>query len=292
MESGSPLFALVAAAPVAEETLVAAAACATLFLLARAFAALRRTTLTAPLLWACAVPPAAVVAAWRPNPFADYVVAVLLLAPTLAHLGAKRPQNGAWQLIVVTLVAVLLLPVAKGWAFGDERPQVHVLFRWVVGFHIFIGVVNYGVTRFAGPALCLGAAQSAAAWGAVFRQESPLSFPLHGASWGMLGFAAGAVWARTVSRRTRERPAGLVRLWSDFCDLFGVVWGLRVAERMNEAARRHGWPIEFAWKRFERRPPEAPLDPETAHRLERELRSLLRRFVDHDWIARRMPPSA
>ncbi|MGC3967192.1 MAG: hypothetical protein QM775_07420 [Pirellulales bacterium] len=78
-----------------------------------------------------------------------------------------------------------------------------------------------------------------------------------------------------------------------------------MAERLNAAAKLHGWPVEFTWggilviadknaaSSVGARPSEASLDaldPAVRHRVERELRSLLRRFVSHDWIVKRLEP--
>ena len=55
-------------------------------------------------------------------------------------------------------------------------------------------------------------------------------------------------WRRSVGRaRSSAAIEPLEQLWSDFCDQFGVVWGLRVAERINATAAQNGWNVRLTW---------------------------------------------
>lgn len=276
--------------------------------LARAAWQLRSTTLLAALFWAGV--------AWcflgirfllplEPQAYLHYVSGVLIVVPVLAALGAKRPQNGAWQFIVLTLVGVLLLPVLQGWAYGDLVPHVHPLFRWLVIAHIVLGVGNYIVTRHWLSAVMFGCG---AARIEISQRSNIWTAWDDGVFEALVSFTIALVCAWLVSRRAAKRGLGLQRLWLDFRDAYGAVWALRVAERLNAAAKQHGWPVEFTWggilvvdreqKPAELSQPNAPawpsdaaldsLDPEVRHRVERELRSMLRRFVSHAWIVRRL----
>jgi hypothetical protein len=268
--------------------LTVAWACLVPMLLAAVFT-LRSTTLLSPSIW-CLI-------AWCPvlqviltgsagQEYAVYAAAVFLIAPTLALLGAKRPQNGAWQFIVGTLVLVLLLPVMQGWVFGDTAPHVHSLFRWVVVVHIVMGAANYLPTRYALSALLFAAAQ--------FFMAAPF-LPFHDpqaynrVTPSIFCAVVALGWGWYAARRNTKQPPGVDRLWRDFRDAYGLVWGLRIAERLNASAQKHGWPVEFTWGGMLLRKGTTELDPVTQHRVERELRSHLRRFVSHDWIAARMP---
>lgn len=268
---------------------------------------LRAATLRAPLVWAWL--------AWfylnylghgatKPSDYEIYTAAVLSIAPLLAVLGAKCPQNGAWQFIVLTLVAVLLLPVGQGWAYGDAVPHVHGLFQWLIAAHILLAVANYFATRFRGSALVYAVGEVLLAG-----KFLPLlvDYGSAGVYWALLCFPLSILGAAAIVWRARRTPPGMQHLWLDFRDAYGAVWALRVAERLNAAAKLHGWPVEFTWSGIlvndgtndaaspNTRPSEAALDrldPAVRHRIERELRSLLRRFVSHEWIVVRLESGA
>lgn len=287
--------------------LISGAATVSLAIQGAALRRLRATTFRAPILWSMVAGAATFLAAWWPGPYVDYCVAVLFIAPTLALLGAKRPQNAAWQFIVATLVGVLMMPVVQGWAHGDHEPHVHVLFRWILVAHIAFGLANYSITSYAGPAVVFAVAQTAV----VFNYLPMMIAEKYAQSVlaGGVGMTAALCWACYVALRPSAQVPGLQRLWIDFRDAYGAVWALRVAERLNAAAKQHGWPVEFTWggilvvdrEKSAANSPNKPseparaseaalnsLPPEVRHRVERELRSMLRRFVSHEWIVRRL----
>jgi hypothetical protein len=76
-------------------------------------------------------------------------------------------------------------------------------------------------------------------------------------------------------------------IWLDFRDSFGLLWSLRVQERLNATATQHGWKTELSWDGFR------PAEESAAQRgeLRAALRGLLRRFVSGAWIARRLDES-
>lgn len=270
---------------------------------------LRSTTLTAPLIWGVAAlglltwscvygitaarstSPAQLHEALSTWHYLRYSAAVLVIAPTLAQLGAKSPQNSAWQFIVLTLVAVLLLPVLQGWAYGDERPSIHGLFRWLLIAHVFLGVGNYLFTRFGLTAVLVGIGEML-----LIAEYLPLGAQAESLAREVAGLAlltAAIVAAFAAAAFGSQKPPSVERVWTDFRDAFGAVWTLRIAERLNASAASHAWPVEFSWRGLavkESGGELSSLAPALRHRIERELRSYLRRFVSHDWIAARLHP--
>jgi hypothetical protein len=95
-------------------------------------------------------------------------------------------------------------------------------------------------------------------------------------------------------------------LWRDFRDLFGVVWSLRVIERVNEVARLQHWPCALTWHGLKpqnltyevpqtRQKIAQPLAASTTvdysqarARLDQTWRTVLRRFVNETWIEQRL----
>ncbi len=213
-----------------------------------------------------------------------YLAGILLLAPQLALLGAKRPQNGAWQWVVVAFLALLALPAGNQWLY---RPggvfQLDPAWQWLLLVVALIGVVNHLPTARGLAAICYAAAQ--VCWlGDQFPVWLRFEIPAREAIG--LSFICAAAWmAARTPRRTTRSP--LDRLWLDFRDAFGVAWTLRVAEQFNATAARSGWPIALAWKGALHAASESndqPQPPAATQCLE----NLLRRFVSRDWIAARL----
>jgi hypothetical protein len=89
--------------------------------------------------------------------------------------------------------------------------------------------------------------------------------------------------------RCKRPEPGLERVWFDFRNAFGVMWALRVAQRMNTAAQRHGWHVSLTWKGFE--VAERGLDDKLiGEAIQPAMSALLLRFVSSDWIDLRLKP--
>jgi hypothetical protein len=81
--------------------------------------------------------------------------------------------------------------------------------------------------------------------------------------------------------------------WSDFRDLYGIVWARRILDRINEVAIAENWPVRLELSGFVPLHPFVPLSitPDQSRQIEHTLRWLLRRFVDPEWIDERIAPS-
>lgn len=235
----------------------------------RAWRANRRTALRHALLWALAA-----WAAWLPvvaigtpaGTLTRYLALSLTGCAGVAVLGARRPGVGAWDFVVAGLLAVLLLPVAEG--FGELRLQpAHLLF---LAATLAVPLLNYLPTRFA-PAVLLFGAACGIELAALARTELP----------GWLADAGGVAaalspWvALAVSRRAKTPLSEPDRLWLEFRDRFGGLWGLRQQDQFNRAAANAGWPVALSWTGLRRS--EGGNPPEEAELLEM-LRAVLKRF--------------
>ncbi len=261
--------------------------------------AFRRTqgsTLRAPVVWAAIAVATVIIVevalgaergplavAWR------YIAAVSTFCPSMALLGAKRPQDRGWQFVVATLWLILALPAWQAMVFTPgSRLDLHLAWRWFLLLLVAVAVSNYLPTRFAIPALMAGAAQ-------LFLLHNQLPVPWHGTDAAAVQIACG-LWllAMTLVGGRRPRATGpphpADRVWRDFRDHFGAVWALRVMERINQAARQEGRQERLQWHGFSagwdpwQRELTGKPDP-----LELTIRMLLRRFVSPEWIARRHP---
>lgn len=259
------------------------------------------TTLVAPWHWAllslwaiAACEIAAGLAAGGQSPFwlepARFAAAVLTVCPLMALLGAKRPQDRPWKYVVLSLWAVLSLPALQGVLLGRGAGfDVHPLRGWLLFALILLGVVNFFPTRLRFSAISCGISQ-------VFLLSQHL--PVSGCSLGTPGALAGLmtinvslILALLALRFPSRASVPLDQLWLDFRNLYGILWSLRVAERVNASSQANGWSLTLDWGGFratgELRSPDN-LTAETRRSLERHLQSLLRRFVSRNWIGQRM----
>lgn len=218
-----------------------------------------------------------------------FCAAALVLCPIVSVLGSKRPQHLPWNFVVLSLWGILSLNALTalamqrtgGYVLGDAR-------AWLLWVLIFMGLANYLPTRNWLAALLIAIGQVL-----LFAPHLPL---LRGASWlqrlpampscALVSFAVGLAVVRWSSNSTRgkEQAQSFDRLWLDFRDLFGLLWGLRMQERVNAASTAAKWGVQLNWNGLE--PGEVPAQ----HRLplRQAMTGLLRRFVSHEWIAARL----
>jgi hypothetical protein len=226
-----------------------------------------------------------------------FLAAATTFCPLMAVLGAKRPQDRAWQWIVLSLLATLLLPIAVAMVYRPSRPlELHLAHRWFLAILLLMGWLNYLPTRSWAPGLLASAGQTL-----LFLDHLPLPVkysPGQG-GWqdyrflGGMSFIVTAIllWSAQQGRR-RNVTWPLDRVWLDFRDLFGAIWALRVAERFNAASTMQGWQVWLGWSGLivgdeQTEGPPPPVE-EAMHD---QLRILLRRFVSPEWIAERIEKS-
>jgi hypothetical protein len=166
---------------------------------------------------------------------------------------------------------------------GDARGW----FLWIL---IALTPINFVPTRFWLPALLLAAGQAIAlgVYLPLLRRE--LIAETSAAGLALASMALVVAWL--VSRRTRMGTNAYDRLWLDFRDRFGLLWSLRVQERVNALAKQENWPLELAWRGFcdsKTGEPLAAIDAAIEPTLRTSLKGLLRRFVSSEWIADRLP---
>jgi len=251
------------------------AACAALLLtgaypLWRAWRANRQTTLRQAVVWAaCAwaawVASAAARAAWPNDNLLQCVPLSFTAGAGVFVLGARRPGVRAWNLVVLALIAVVLLPVLGG--LGDVLATTLFL-----SAALAVVLINYLPTALGWAAVlaggaCAGEVGVLAGWWAAGLWEAGLLAGLATAPWvGVAGAAAA-----------RRRPAAseFDRTWRAFRDRYGLVWGLRVCDQFNRAAAHAGWPVVLRWSGLR---PTAPGPAPDLRSPTAGLHALLKRF--------------
>jgi hypothetical protein len=230
---------------------------------------LRQAVVWAGLAWAAWVLSAATRAAF-PNEDAGlwrYLPPCVTGCAAVAVLGARRPGVRAWNFVVLGLLAVLLRPVFQG--LGELR-EIDLASLIVLATALAVGLINYLPTPLAAaavPAAAVCAAEVAGLLGAFGGSWQPVEVAA-------LALLAAAPWAGLAALRRRGGGTDFDRSWRDFRDRYGLVWGLRVCDQFNRAARHAGWPASLRWGGLRTPPGAAPdLKGPTAG-----LHALLKRF--------------
>lgn len=221
-----------------------------------------------------------------------YGVAVMMLCPPIAVLGARRPGSRVWGwFVLLPMLLVLALPLLGGWNRDLQVSPLRIEVPALVGYALVLvmGMGNYLGTRLTGASLLYALALLLLV--APLSAMAPAALPEAarcriGAT---VALGASAVWGARQAGRPVAVTSRFDRLWIDFLDYFGIVWARRIQERVNKAARTEQWPVRlelygFTWNGAD---PD-DLGAATNGRIEQTLRWLLRRFVDPDWIDQRL----
>lgn len=277
----------------------------------------RGTTLTTAWTWSVLAATAWTVtwfadSCWQqiPTAIADhvwYACAVLSLCPPIAVLGSRRPGTRVWTaFILLPMLLALCWPVGASWFQGSELRGLQLEAPQLLAFVLVLvmGVGNYCGTAFTLSALLYGGSLFTMVLSSSELAPSWLTPPSTTRFW-CTNVVILAVLLSKVS--TRPTPATRFdRLWFDFFDMFGLVWGRRIQDRINFIANSEGLAAHlelegFVWSKstsefkserisdLDSSQPEIQLslrDPEI--RVEEILRWLLRRFVDPVWIDERI----
>jgi hypothetical protein len=146
-----------------------------------------------------------------------------------------------------------------------------------VGGVLAVGVLNYLPTRLGPGALLLGLACGAeiAALASPEAIADRFRAVLPATRW-LLAFAP---WVGYSSVRGRPPAASeFDRVWFDYQDRFGLVWGQRLREQFNRSAANAGWPVCLYWQGLRLTPGSAPPDPAAKAAILATLRALMQRF--------------
>lgn len=226
-----------------------------------------------------------------------YTVALLMLAALVSILGAKRPGSRVWMwFVTVPMLLVLGWPALFSWWKGWPPAHLRLMSPALCAYAVVcvMGLGNYVGTRFLFSAFWLGLALI---W-LVLPYSGWVSdlLPSTEACRLRATLCAGiaVIWPALLA------PSGRFsdpwdRVWVDFVNSFGIVWGRRLQDRFNETARQSKWGVKLdlyglTWddSQSSAPPAERQQPPSWTPEMVTALRWLLRRFVDDHWLERRV----
>ena len=218
-----------------------------------------------------------------------FITANSSFCPQMALFGAKRPQDRGWQIIVATLWVVLSIPVLQSLAFSsDGFFETHGMWRVFLWVLIAYGFVNHFLTKFVVAAFFMLVGQLAIFAPFLWRDQSSPQTCLAAFQ---VALVISLISARGASKKMTQLDLHpMDRVWHDFRDMFGMVWSLRIIERVNHLATQEKWGVQLSWSGFT--PDDQLGNSQLATDVEKCLRTLLRRFVDSNWIDARLMPNA
>ena len=218
--------------------------------------------------------------------------AVIGCCPLIAVLGSRRPTSRVWNtFIILPLVAVLGWPSLTAlWHLPMIHPlQLQTPGQMGFGLVLIMGVGNYQGTRYGLSSLTVGASLLL-----ILVTVSNLNdFSENSKSiiraCGAIVLAGGISHGLHQSARPVIEESRFDQLWFDFRDLFGIVWSIRIQERINQLAVTEGWPVRlnadgFTWDVRATDDVRQPSELRLAHALYWHLW----RFVEPEWIATRL----
>lgn len=223
-----------------------------------------------------------------------FIASVSTFCPAMALLGAKRPQDQVWQFAVFSLWGVLSLPALQVIILGQTEFYVSGIQSWFMVILLVVGTVNSLPTRYGLAAMLMLLSQ----WGLLGKYLPLWYAPSEtGIRLASLVGAVLAIGFVVIRLPRRSSPAnGLNRVWIDFRDTFGVLWAMRIADRVNATALDSGWKVVLSWNGFHfgeskagDKVSEPYLDSQEAVAVGKVFRALLRRFVSRQWILERLP---
>jgi hypothetical protein len=263
---------------------------------------LRGTTLVAPWSWATfslvAVASCEALAGCVDSGGRDWTsplrfsAAATTFCPSMARLGAKRPQNRAWQLVVLSLWIILALPAWEGLVVVGRQVHVSGVRAGFLLVLIAVGLLDALPTRYWLSALLVAAGQLCLV--GRYLPLAALSGRTAGAIGG-LGLIVAAISLIVAGLPPRRAPGRREdRVWLDFRDAFGALWALRVAQRVNASASMSGWNVFLGWNGLRTASGQknsVVIAPHVERAFDKTLRAVLARFVSAEWIDVRLGAS-
>lgn len=224
----------------------------------------------------------------------QYLVAIMLLTPSISTLGARRPGCGPWQwFVVLPMIVVLIWPVFTQAFDTSGRTGVQLSNPQLCGFCLAIllglgpglGTAATGTVllRLAAILLALLPLRTSAAWAEVSARLVALVL--------LVELLVQEHLVREHLRRLQEATTDVSRsteIWRLFLTLYGTVWPRRVQDRISQFEHGERWSVTLSLTGFLTHSGQTPEDSELQKPLA-AFRWLMSRFVTGAWLLRELP---
>jgi hypothetical protein len=223
-----------------------------------------------------------------------FIALTSLFTPLMSLMGAKRPQDGAWHFIVVSLWAILALPAAETlFLQRGQALEVYDARCWFMLALVVISALNLGLVRWWPSAVLIALAELLmlaeylpGLRASLLVEQSPSQRMAIGCC--LLAVGTVLLFAR-VPRLGKVPPWD--RLWLAFRDSFGALWAIRIAEQINQIAEKQQWSFRLRWAGFREAATgkaleQSPFEQEPV--LGQVVENQFRRFVNVPWIEERL----
>ena len=224
-----------------------------------------------------------------------YWTAVVSCCPLISILGAKRPTSRVWTwFIIVPLIAVLGWPAVTVLSQFPRFTPLEIQLPVFIGFVLVLvmGVGNYLGSRYALSAFFCGVAILLTLWPLSNLFEGDIASTNYWRAAAALVLGVAMLHGFRQSERLMLEESPFDKLWFDFCDSFGIVWSMRIQDRINQLAEQEKWSVRLGTEGFNWQKGIALEEQiHSTERLEQTLRWLLRRFVEPEWIDQRLKMS-
>ena len=224
-----------------------------------------------------------------------YLAATATLCPVVALLGAKKPQNRAWQWIVGALWLIFSLPALTAVTYGHTQLELGSIWIGLIVILILLQIMNYLATRYFFSAVLIASAQITLLLDCKAITLDANSIWIMRYAWfssttiAVLLLLLANVAALLLTPRklkTSQRGDRGNDLWQEFSQRYGLLWSRRVADRAEKMFDQAGSSLRIGRKGFytseNQQTNSAEQLPEQAIAT---LKNLLLRFVSRQWMA-------
>lgn len=222
-----------------------------------------------------------------------YWAAVLTCCPLISVLGAKRPTSKVWPwFIILPLIAVLGWPALTIFLVpSPDLVPLEIQSPVLIGFILVLvmGTGNYMGSRFGASILMVSAAAFLSLWPVSSSFTGDLNFSTRIRAFSALLCGIGLLHGFRQANRQTLDESKYDQLWFDFRDAFGIVWSIRIQDRINQSAQQENWVVRLGTEGFvwEENISDEQIK-QSEKRLTQTLSWLLRRFVEPEWINARL----